>query len=287
MTENCRHRAKRKGPSVIFFRNVRIVCLYARRYALGFLRFSIKYPESSIENWISSRKRPATRYQQPDTSNGFTLVEILLAFLILGIVMTTIMASFNAVFSTTDTLNNSSQYFDTAKNCLNRMTLDLEALYVRQPPLFKKPEFDDPPDPYRIVGSILDSGGTSFAKIRFTSSAHIPLAKSQRDGIAEIVYYVQAKRDGQMVLKRADHLYPYPVFEENGGDPVLCNNLKSLAFKYFDADGAEFEEWDSDSDEYGYATPAAVNIQLEIGNETTSYDFETTVNLAVQRQKIE
>lgn len=67
----------------------------------------------------------------------------------------------------------------------------------------------------------------------------------------------------------------------------MCNNLKSLAFKYFDADGAEFEEWDSDSDEYGYATPAAVNIQLEIGNETTSYDFETTVRLAVHRQKIE
>ena len=167
------------------------------------------------------------------------------------------------------------------------MTLDLEALYVRQTPLYKKPEFDDPPDPYRIEGSTTDFGGTSFAKIRFTSSAHIPLEKSKRDGIAEIVYYVQAKNDGQMVLKRADHLYPYPEFEEKGGDPVLCNNLKSLEFKYFDADGSEFDEWDSDSDEQGYATPAAISIQLEIGNETTSYDFETTVNLAVQRQKIE
>ena len=225
--------------------------------------------------------------KKPERGSGFTLVEILLAFLILGIVMTTIMASFNAVFSTTDTLNNSSQYFDTAKNCLNRMTLDLEALYVRQPPLYKKPEFDDPPGPYRIVGSPTDFGGTSFAAMRFTSSAHIPFEKSKGGGIAEIVYYVQTKNDGQMVLKRADHLYPYPEFEGNGGDPVLCNNLKSLAFKYFDADGDEFETWDSDSDEYGYATPAAVNIQLEIGNETTSYDFETTVRLAVHRQKLE
>jgi general secretion pathway protein J len=89
------------------------------------------------------------------------------------------------------------------------------------------------------------------------------------------------------VLKRADHLYPYPEFEEKGGDPVLCNNLKSLAFKYFDADGSELDEWNSDSKEYGYAIPTAVSIQLEIGNETTSYDFETTVRLAVQRKKIE
>jgi len=225
--------------------------------------------------------------KKPELTRGFTLLEILLAFMILGIVVTTILASFNAVFSTTDTLNNSGRYYDMAKNCLNRMTLDLEALYVRQPPLYKKPEFDDPPDPYRIVGSTTDSGGTSFAAIRFTSSAHLPFAKSKRDGIAEMVYYVQAKNDGQMVLKRADNLYPYPEFEEKGGDPVLCNNLKSLEFKYFDAEGSEFDKWNSDSDEYGYATPAAIRIQLEIGNETRSYDFETTVRLAVRREKIE
>ena len=256
--------------------------------------YSNKKRVTSIQNRVSSGKRPVSRNQrpaannqQPVTGNGFTLMEILLAFLILGIVVTTILASFNAVFSTTDTLNNSSRYYDMAKNCLNRMTLDLEALYVRQPPLYKKPEFDDPPDPYRIAGATTDFGGTSFATIRFTSSAHIPLEKSNRDGIAEIVYYVQAKNDGQMVLKRADHLYPYPEFEEKGGDPVLCNNLKSLAFKYFDADGSEFDEWNSDSDEQGYATPAAISIQLEIGNETTSYDFETTVRLAVRREEIE
>ena len=217
---------------------------------------------------------------------GFTLIEILLAFLILGIVVTTVLASFNAVFSTTDALNSSSRYFDMAKNCLMRMTLDLEAAHVQQPPLYKKPEFDDPPDPYRMVGSIAEVGGTSFAVIRFASKAHIPLEKSRRGGLAEIVYYVQAKNDGQVVLKRADHLYPYPDFEESGGDPVLCTDLKSLAFKYYDADGTEFDEWDSESDEYQYATPAAIRIQLEIGDETTSYAFETTVHPATRREKI-
>ncbi len=215
------------------------------------------------------------------------MIEILLAFLILGIVVTTVLASFNAVFSTTDALNSSSRYFDMAKNCLMRMTLDLEAAHVQQPPLYKKPEFDDPPDLYRMVGSTAEVGGTSFAKIRFASNAHIPLEKSRRGGIAEIVYYVQAKNDGQVVLKRADHLYPYPDFEESGGDPVLCTNLKSLAFKYYDADGAEFDEWDSESDEYQYATPAAIRIQLEVGDETRSYAFETTVHPATRREKIE
>ena len=242
---------------------------------------SIEYPASSIEHRASGLQMPLTR------ARGFTLMEILLAFLILGIVVTTILASFNAVFSTTDTLKNSSRYYDMAKNCLNRMTLDLGALYITQPPLYRPPKFDDPPDPYRIEGSSSEIGGTSFATIRFTSNAHIPLNQSVKHGIAEIVYYVQGKDDGQQVLRRGDHLYPYPPFEENSGDPVLSEHVKSLAFKYYDSEGSEFEEWNSDSDEYGYATPDAIGIQLELGDEAVSYNFETTVRLVVNREKIE
>jgi general secretion pathway protein J len=256
---------------------------------------SIQHSESSIEHPASSKQYPMSdvRHSVSDIQSpiscarGFTLMEILLAFLILGIVLTTILASFNAVFSTTDTLKNSSRYYDMAKNCLNRMTLDLGALYITRPPLYKPPDFDDPPDPYRIVGSNSDVGGTSFADIRFASNAHIPLNKSTKRGVAEIVYYVKVRDEGQPELRRADHLFPYPPFEENNGDPILSEHVKSLAFKYYDSEGTEYEEWNSDSDEYGYATPTAIGIQLEIGDESVSYNFETTVRFAVNREKIE
>lgn len=246
-----------------------------------------RYPHPASRNSLPATRNslPATRIPQP--VSGFTLMEILLAFLILAIVVSTILGSFNAVFSTTDTLENTGKYYEMAKNCLNRMSLDLAALFVTQPPFYKKPEFDDPPDTYRIVGSNVDVGGTGFATIRFTSSAHIPLDNRSGDGIAEIVYYVQSKTDGQLVLKRADHLFPYPPFEEKGDDPVLCSHVKSLAFKYYNAEGEESEEWNSDTDDYDHATPTAIGIQLEIGNESESYSFETTVRLAVHRAKME
>ena len=246
---------------------------------------STRYSVSSIQYPVSNTQYPVPSSQHP--AAGFTLMEILLAFLILAIVMTTILGSFNAVFSTTDTLENSGKYYDMAKNCLNRMSLDLAALYVTQPPFYKKPEFDDPPDTYRMVGSNVDIDGTGFANLRFTSNAHISLENSGRGGIAEIVYYVQTKTDGQLVLKRADHLFPYPPFEESGSDPVLCRHVKSLAFKYYDAEGEESEAWNSDTDEYNHATPTAIGIQLEIGNESETYTFETTVRLAVHRDKME
>jgi len=246
---------------------------------------SYELKSSSRSHRVSNIQHPASSIRHP--VNGFTLMEILLAFLILAIVVSTILGSFNAVFSTTDTLENSSKYYDMAKNCLNRMTLDLAALYVTQPPFYKKPEFDSPPDSYRIEGANIDIDGIGFASLRFTSRAHIPLDNSGLGGIAEIVYYVKAKNDGQLELKRSDHVYPYPAFEEKASDPVLCRHVKSLAFKYYDAEGQESEAWNSDTDEYDHATPSAIGIQLEIGNGSESYTFETTVRLAVQRKKLE
>jgi general secretion pathway protein J len=230
-------------------------------------------------------QKPATGSQKPTI--GFTLMELMLAIVILALVVTTVLASFNTVFSTTDALQSNSQIYEMAKNCLKRMTLDLESVYVAQPPVYKPPEFDDPPNDYRIVGSSEDTGGTGFAQLRFTSRAHLPLENSIRGGVAEIVYYLQAKEDGSLVLKRSDNLYPYPEFEEKGSDPTLCEWIKSLAFKYYDAEGSEYEGWDSESDEYEYATPAAIAIQLEIADSSGSQYFGTSVKLPVQRPKTE
>ena len=218
---------------------------------------------------------------------GFTLMEIMLAIVILGLVVTTVLASFNTVFSTTDALRSNSQIYEMAKSCLTRMSHDLESVYIAQPPIYKPPEFDDPPNDYRFVGLSEDAGGTGFAKIRFTSQAHLPFENTTRGGVAEIVYYLQAREDGSRVLKRSDNIYPYPEFEEKGSDPVLCERVKSVAFKYYDSEGSEYEEWDSESDEYEYATPAAIEIQLEIADGSGSQFFGTLVKLPVQRSKIE
>lgn len=214
-------------------------------------------------------------------------MEIMLAIMILAIVVTTVLASFNAVFSTTGVLDRSTEIYGEAQNCLGRMITDLESIYVLQPPLYKPPAVEGPPDPYRVVGARKDVGGMSFATFRFTSRAHLHLGKSRRGGIAAITYYVQARDDGQKVLRRADNLYPYPPFEEKGSDPALCEHVKSLAFKYFDRQGEEHDTWDSDSEEFGYATPAAVAVLLELEVDQTSYPFETMVRLPDVRGKIQ
>jgi len=243
-----------------------------------------QFQVSSFKFRGTTRQRPAAGNQKPD--KGFTLMEILVATAILAIVVTTVLASFNSVFSTTAVLDESADIYEMAKNCLKRMTFDLESIHVTQRPLYKPPELDQPPDPYRIVATAEDTGGTGFAQnLRFASRAHVGFEKSPRKGIAEIIYYVKAGDNRQLTLKRADNLYPYPEFEEKGSDATLCKYVKSLSFKFYDKDGIEFDVWNSDSDEFGYATPKAIAIKLELEKEAVSHSFETMVALPIFREK--
>lgn len=251
-----------------------------------FVNFMNQFQISNFGLDSTISQRPEARSQHA-AAKGFTLMEVLVAIAILAIVVTTILASFNSVFSTTEVLDESADIYEMAKSCMKRMMLDLESIHIEQRPIYKPPELDQPPDPYRLVATTNDIGGTGFAQIRFASRAHVSFEKSPKAGIAEIVYYVQAKEDGLPVLKRADNLYPYPAFEERSSDPVLSKYVKSLAFKFYDKEGTEFDVWDSDSDEFGYATPSAIAIKLELASKTASHTFETMVSLPIIREKAE
>ncbi|MCK5418859.1 MAG: prepilin-type N-terminal cleavage/methylation domain-containing protein, partial [Desulfobacterales bacterium] len=76
-------------------------------------RFSIRKAHSGSQIWNSfqaagSRKPEASR--RP--AAGFTLMEVLVAIAILAIVVTTILASFNSVFSTTEVLGESADIYE-------------------------------------------------------------------------------------------------------------------------------------------------------------------------------
>jgi general secretion pathway protein J len=226
---------------------------------------------------------PFTR--NPQLHSGFTLLEILIAIFIFAILVTTIFGSYNSVFTGAEEINQGVISYEMARNCLNRMIFDLESIHLSLPPQYTPPDFNGTPDPYRIVGDINNIENQSFPKLRFTSTAHVSFGGKTESHIAEIIYYVQATDDDNYLLRRADNLYPYEEIEENSGDPVLCENLKSLTFKYYDREGTEYDLWDSDTEDFGYATPAAIGITLELVGATGSLWFETMVTLPIYREK--
>jgi len=218
---------------------------------------------------------------------GFTLVEILIAISIFAIVITTIFGSHNLVFSSAKAVEEDMAVYEMAKSCLSRMADDLGSLHVCLPPEYTPLDINDDEDPFKVKGETADAGSESFSRLMFTSRAHVSLEKNIQEGIARIVYYVQKSDETSYVLRRADKLYPYEPFEEKKSDPVLCESVNSLVFKYYDQQGSEYDRWDSDSADVDYSTPWAIKITLQIGDETNFLPFETKVKLPVFRDKIE
>lgn len=219
-------------------------------------------------------------------ATGFTLVEILLAMFIFAIVVTTIFGSYRTVASSFEALDEGMITYEMAATCMGRMVTDIESTFVAQAPLWRKPGIGDSDDPFRVVGEDV-FGDASLPMLRFTSFAHVPQGGDTRQGIAEIVYYVtteEAEDERFNVLRRADRLPPYPEeFSPDRGDPVLCERVKSFVLTYYDEEGETKEDWDSTEQSRKYATPRAVKVRLEIGDETTSHVFESLISFPVWR----
>lgn len=220
----------------------------------------------------------------PNSASGFTLMEILVAIFIFALLITTIFGSFRAVFSSADAVGGDVAVFSSARTCLGRMATDLSALYVLDYPRYAKPAFSDPEDPYRFVGDTTDLSGSSFGRLRFTSLAHLSINRDFRQGVGRIIYYVAQQSDETLVLRRADHLFPFPEFEESEDDPILCDRLLALEFEYMDAEGEAGDRWDSESADNEYATPRSVEIRLTVGQAARPMTFSTRIPLHVYRK---
>ena len=223
------------------------------------------------------------RIRRIPSDGGFTLIEILTAIFILSIVVSLVLGSFDGIFSSADHINISTDLFEMGNSALNRVVSDLSALHAMSYPRYKPPDIDDDPELYRVVAETRSTGGESFTWLRFSSLAHLPLNQDNREGIAQIVYYVQETDDNGFILKRSDALYPYPDFEESEDDPVVCEQLREFKMTFFDDEGLERDEWDSESDDTEYSTPRAVGIRLSVGDEAAPFVFRTQVVLPVYR----
>jgi general secretion pathway protein J len=218
---------------------------------------------------------------------GFTLLEIMVAIFIFALIITTVFGSFRLVFSSADAVGSDTAVFESARICLARMDTDLSALIVTDYPRYKTPEFNESEDIYQLTGDTSDVAGNTFGRLRFATLAHLALNQDPRQGVCRVVYYVHQGMDDRLVLRRADHLYPFPEFEESEDDPILCDNLIGLEFEYMDGEGEMSDRWDSESAESDYATPRLVEIRLTVGSQERQRTFSTRVRLHVFREAAE
>ncbi len=218
-----------------------------------------------------------TKMNQPLTQAGFTLIEIMIAVLIFGILMLTIFSSFRSFVLSSSMINGHIEQCEKADMLMNRVIIDLQALRIALPPEYAKPDsssrsqistsvsYDNEMDPFRFLGGESSVNGVSFSTLSFTSLAHISFGQDTRTGVARIGYYVRPNSDNGFDLCRSDTLdlsNRAGSEESSDCDPVICRNITEFVLTYNHVDGDEYTQWDSESDEFGYTTPISIHIAV-------------------------
>ncbi|MEW5909662.1 MAG: type II secretion system protein GspJ [Thermodesulfobacteriota bacterium] len=153
------------------------------------------------------------------------------------------------------------------------------------PPQYQPPGFNSRSDPHRFLGKTEQLGGKNFPSLQFSSRSRVPTEADFQDRISEILYYIDEPDNNHYVLRRADH--PYPNFGQprSNQDPVLCEKIKFISLNYYDNDGKKYDRWDSDSREFDHATPAAVEVRIDIESTDSARIYETKILIPSCRKK--
>ena len=206
--------------------------------------------------------RPILR--SPGNQEGFTLLEVLLAFFIFSILFVTLYSSYSGSFKTITMTEARMELFRKAAITLERISEDLQASYISILP----PGSSGTPAKYtQFLGENNDMNGEDADSLRFF--ARIPPLfddEAEKTSGQLVSYDVQeGSSENELVLLRSE----YPEFlnetEENEG-LILCDSLQAVNFTYFDANGDAHENWDSDSDDFTEYLPRMVSISLEFLN---------------------
>ncbi len=208
---------------------------------------------------------------------GFTLLELLIAISILGIVLTTIYAAYSGVLTNIRELGDDSRVYQMARVTLDRMSRDLTSLQRSKDAFVLQSE----------DGSI---GKRSFGAVTFWSAAHLVFDEGAVPGFpAEISYFVREDKNGGFSLWRSDVARAKPDLNKKAeGGIIICQNLQALNFKFYNESGEEQDSWDTESSSESQKgrPPAMVQIELILANSRGAdkpYRFSTKVFIPVKK----
>ena len=199
-------------------------------------------------------ERPSVHHHD---SRGFTLLEILIAIFILGIVLTTIYAAYSGTLTVIKELGDDSRAYQMARITLDRMNRDLSSLQ----------RFGDV---FVLQSEKSRIGNREFGSMFFWSAAHLAF---EEDGLSgpptSIAYFVKEDKGGGFSLWRSDVAGAKPPADKKTSSGlIICQNIQAINFKFYDERGRDYDVWDtaSSSEPQKGKPPALVQIELILAN---------------------
>jgi prepilin-type N-terminal cleavage/methylation domain-containing protein len=213
-------------------------------------------------------------------NRGFTLIEILLAVFILGIVLSTVYASYTGTFRIIRETEYDAEIYGMARSALDRMSRDLQSAAPW------RGAFSFGTKPYTLHDR-------EFVRLTFRAAAHVAFNEQEVPGGITVIEYgidEDMEKEGY-TLSRSDNLYRDPKKEApSSGGYVLCERVETLTYLFTDEAGKEYDSWDSGGENpvQKNRAPSGVLIRLSLmnpANKEHPYRFMTRVRLPFNRRE--
>ncbi|MBN2494037.1 MAG: prepilin-type N-terminal cleavage/methylation domain-containing protein [Deltaproteobacteria bacterium] len=214
-----------------------------------------------------------------DRRGGFTLLEIMIAIAILGIVMSLIYGSFARTFEVRDFVSRVQERYHSVRVAMERMARELSMAFI-----YDCRELDTPTGERHFWTTFKVVPRGKMDEITFCSFAHLRLFRDvDESDQSEISYYSQEDPEdaskNNLIRREKTRIDGRPG--EGGEEMVLCPDIESLNFELWDeVDQDWVEEWDCSQMERQNQLPRMVRITMTVVDEHgEEIPFTTTTRI--------
>ena len=208
---------------------------------------------------------------------GFTLLEILVAFTIVGILFVSLYSVYDRVMSINSKVNFQNKYIQNGRMILLQLTRDLESLYRVSNPMDKDPSHSNwSTFSGQTISKINDWFNAPKTLIKFVSTNSLDFRDTfPKRSISEIKYLVKNVSEKTKFYKLIRQERPYPYLKQNslstGTKITLTRSMTKLNLTFYAKDQKRpFDQWPPEAvskSKERNNPPKAIKISFELKNE--------------------
>ena len=185
------------------------------------------------------------------SNKGFTLIEVLLAVAILGIIFSMVYWTFSQTYDVIDRVQTEADRFRSVRLTINKISEDLSSTYWRE-------DYKDS----LFVGEDLGEERSPKDSIRFMAASNYGASAGSNDSDLNIIsYYLERAEDKDIYkLMRSEQTNILSISNDQKEAYELGDSLNGINFRYFN--GKDWvDSWNSDELK---SIPMAVEIKMLI-----------------------